>query len=1038
MRPIDIAATNVLECGLGAAPERLVARAERDSHRSLTVAARLTGAALLAAALSLSGCSQLTGGGPATIWIVPGEAELNTDTPAQLENDIYSASQRELRLSAALNETIAFQIGLASAAPPAGPFDVRIEDFTGPGGVLKSAEIATIYKAHYTRVTEYRSWYPRHVGKPAVPTLFPDVLVPWDAPRGGGPVRVDENRNEVVWVDLTTPTTVEPGLYAGRIEVRRAGGGEVAFVCNVRLTILPIAVPNRRALPVVARVDPRDLLKAHVGWQRSAAEPLQLLPTEPSHAGAIGVVNATMRLLQSHRLNPVLWAAFPKHRLAGERSVEIDWEDYDALVAGWLDGSSFVDRVPLDYWPLPATLEHPSAEKNDGVMSPAYARLLGAYLEACADHFAEREWAARGFFRPAAPGPLSTGAVEQIKQLAEIARAAKSAPPTRARPIAAASEQDQDAAPTDSAATETENADNTEPSRPIAAAGARSIPLIAHLPGRSLRGLGWHNAPTAELGEVAIWAPPANWFEPAVMTRQRLNQQQTWFVPGTPPYSPSLAIEAPATDAVLLPWQAYRYGAEGIWLEHAGRNPVGGAERDRAAGPVVALDEAGLVYPGEPFGLTDQPAPSRRLKRLRRGLQDVELLTLLARGGRAFLAKSLADQVIAWAFTDACISDLQTTRAAGWPVDASIPALARVLVLQELTGQTLETSIPPGEIAATDSTTRWGMLMNQAQRIRPEPEGVRLSVNENGFTAFVLTAVSNFTSRGVSTSWALSDLPEGWSASDAASQTVGPQARQANQIEITIPALSPREDGVHPFTARCEVEGGGMTPLAMRLAATSAPLIDTPPRIDGELDDWTITPTNTAGDFRLVAVADRPGAATVRDVPTLPTQAFFCQDGTTLYVAVRCALPEGERPRWESDNVVTVDGAIPWGQEVVEILIDPRVMLEGPASQIYALQIKPSGLVVARRGCRTDPPIGASEEWRCDATVAAAVGRGAWTVEVAIPLSALGRDALRNRVWGVNVTRLDARRGEYASWSGARGHCYRPAALGNLLIAGAE
>ena len=51
-----------------------------------------------------------------------------------------------------------------------------------------------------------------------------------------------------------------------------------------------------------------------------------------------------------------------------------------------------------------------------------------------------------------------------------------------------------------------------------------------------------------------------------------------------------------------------------------------------------------------------------------------------------------------------------------------------------------------------------------------------------------------------------------------------------------------------------------------------------------------------------------------------------------------------------------------------------------------------------------------------------------------VPPSTIGEDAARNNLWGLNVTRLDARRGEYSSWSGAEGMCYMPQRLGNLVL----
>jgi hypothetical protein len=136
----------------------------------------------------------------------------------------------------------------------------------------------------------------------------------------------------------------------------------------------------------------------------------------------------------------------------------------------------------------------------------------------------------------------------------------------------------------------------------------------------------------------------------------------------------------------------------------------------------------------------------------------------------------------------------------------------------------------------------------------------------------------------------------------------------------------------------------------------------------------------------------------------------------------------------QADNRVPVDGIVPWGQDVVEILLDPANHREGTAADLWVLQVKPNGLLIARKGCLTEPPVGPSEEWRSGAVVAVRLERDAWWVEMSLPLEALPPAARTQRIWGLNITRLDARRGEYSSWSAARGHCYAPQALGNLVM----
>ena len=938
---------------------------------------------LIASALVLvlsAGCTLLSPPRTVAIWVVSGDEELTSDTPPDLENDIYSATRGEIHLKAALNETLGLQIGLRTTAPPAGPFEVGISDLVSGSDRLPARAVTSVYRVHYTRVESFRSWYPEHTGKPAVPTLVPDILVPWDAPRGGGPLTLADTRNEIIWVDLHVPATIAPGEYDGRLELRRTGDIRPVFACIIRLQVLPVALPDRRSLPVICRIDPRDLLTAHLRWPRAAAEETRLLPTVPSHLAAVRLVNETMRLFQEHRTTPVLWASFPKFRPIGDRSVEVQWKEYDDLVSGWLDGSAFPDRVRLEAWPVPATLDYPSAERNGGFDTPGYARLLAAYLQECQRHFTERGWLDRAFLRACPPEPQSQAVVDRVRRLAGIERQSE----TR-------------------------------------------FPVIAHLPARSLRGLGQSDAPEIDLPGVGILAPPAMWYEPTAMSREQKLGRKAWFMPDYPPYSGSLAVAAPATDARILPWQAYRYGTEALWIEHAAEfGPT-----TPAASAMEPWAGTGLIYPAEEYGLRDRPLASLRLKRLQRGLQDYELLKLLEDNGKRLLARQLTRQVVRWAGTDACVDNLLNCRGTGWPRQASVLRLARTLMLQELAGE-FEPD-PQARQRQIASLSQWGLMMTQAERVSATIAGVRLTAEAESLRAAVLASVLNATNRPLQGSWSLPAPPPDWQQVAPVVTNVEPGTRRPARIELNVPGLAYNIDGVYPFDLAFETAALGTLRVPARLAVAVCPLLETSPTIDGKLTDWPLASSNAAGDFRLCRTSAE-SAASHTDSPALPTRAFFGLDHEHLFVAVRCTLKPGEAPVWQADNTITLDGAIPWGQDVVEILIDPSGVATGTSRDLYCLQIKPSGLLVARRGCRTEPPMGASEPWSCGAQVAVSVQQDACIVELAVPLSAFGPEVRRSRVWGVNVTRLDARRGEYSSWSGARGYCYTPESLGNLIM----
>ena len=933
--------------------------------------------ATLLLALASSGCLP-PARGPLTVWAVDERDVLAADTPPTLESELFSATRGRIELLAAINETVAFQLGLHTSGAAIGPLAVEISDLTGPGGTLPAGSTTSLFRVQPIHVEHFHSWYPQHVGGSATPMSVPDILVPWNAPQGGGPVMLNSKGHEVVWVDLRVPPTATPGLYTGKLVVNNVAKTKVEFSCDLRLRVLPVAMPSVRSLPVICRIDPRDLLSSHLQWPRERPEQTRLLRDSPSQGAAIALIDATMRLFQEHRTNPVLWASFPKYVPVSENRMKIEWEPYDRLVERWLSGEAFSDLVALTHWPVPVSLEYPNAAREGGLGSPTYSRLLATYLAECQRHFAERGWQNAAFVRLCEPEELTPDAIECVERVSRI----------------------------------------------IQDAGV-NLPLVAHLPASSLRGFGWRDAPLIDLPQVDIWAPPAAWYEPEAMRGAQALGRSAWLMPDHPPYSGSLAPASLSTDAPALGWQAYRYEIDALWIEHAAEF----SEQYAAGG-----QQEWLIYPGSRYGLPDRPVPSVRLKRLRRGLQDHSLLSLLSRRGKRVLADELSKQIVRWAGTDACLDHLLSCKPTGWPRDARLMGLAREVMLLELAGDSAGASDAGPTRAA--SMSEWGRVMNAARRVFVSVEGVRLRSVGDELHANILCAALNLTNTDLSGRWVLPAPPEGWSQLGEPTTTVPPDTRRRTPLEVSLAGAAYNTDGAYPFNVRFDTDALGSFAVAARLAVASCPPLERAPTIDGDLSDWPLASSNAAGDFQLVR-GERPGFSPGEaNRPALPTQAFFAADRENLYVGVRCRLGKGQPPIWQTDNRVPVDGAIPWGQDVVEIIIDPRGAPEGRPDDLYMLQIKPTSVVVARKGCPTDPPIGESTLWHSQATVAVSVQPDAWVIEVAVPLTSLGPAALENNIWGFNVTRLDARRGEYSSWSGATDTCYSPQSLGNLLLLG--
>jgi len=162
------------------------------------------------------------------------------------------------------------------------------------------------------------------------------------------------------------------------------------------------------------------------------------------------------------------------------------------------------------------------------------------------------------------------------------------------------------------------------------------------------------------------------------------------------------------------------------------------------------------------------------------------------------------------------------------------------------------------------------------------------------------------------------------------------------------------------------------------------PRADRAPRIDGNLDDpaWRRSPDATS--FTDIDLSP---------VPAVRTAAWWAYDDRNFYVAFRCAEPLMDKLK---TAVTERDGPL-WTDDSVEVLLDTN---RDRKTYLHVIA-GPSGDVYDAKGY----------DKSFDAAVRAAGGRekGAWTIEVAIPLSDLGIGApLPGRKWGFLLARTRA------------------------------
>ena len=201
---------------------------------------------------------------------------------------------------------------------------------------------------------------------------------------------------------------------------------------------------------------------------------------------------------------------------------------------------------------------------------------------------------------------------------------------------------------------------------------------------------GWSDDRMAtELGPVVdIWnvhGAPAT--IPMELLRARLRvagERTTVYISNTSgePAVPPLVLDAPLTGARALAYIVYRYGLAGAmnWeIDLA----AGCIKNPRCSeGGYLNLD-ANLAYRGEELGLPKgTPVPSIRLKALRRGIQDVAILSLVEEKDPQ-LAKRIAKAIIPRALGDG----VREGKRGQWPADPRVYDKMRNAMIDILEGR---------------------------------------------------------------------------------------------------------------------------------------------------------------------------------------------------------------------------------------------------------------------------------------------------------------------------------------------------------------
>lgn len=917
------------------------------------------------------------------VWATGPSDRVGAMEPPRDETSCYSLSENLIRLVGAVNETIGFECVLSAIGRPAAAVEIDVDDFVAATATIPKQSVR-LYRHWPVTIERFPNWFLRTQGL-REPRSFPDVLVPLDG-GGGGPGLAAEPQavvggtNLTIYIEVRVPKDALPETYRSSVVLKDSLGHERRTA--IELVVRDVFLSPEDAIPIPARVQLSPLIAALTDLD---PRNIQAALTDDRARQEIARVFA---LLHDHGLSPYTDEVRPRVSLGASGEIVLDWDLYDDFCGPLIDGTAYEDKRPAQAWPMPIDIHQPDPAQYEGVSSPAYAAALQDYVSQVRSHFDSMGWMAKSFIDFDFPDTFnpSSAEYEQFRKLVATAR-------------------------------------GIDP----------KMAILSRLIPQPMGPFGWFEHRHEDLdGEVDIWSTPARYEHAATLARLRGRGARTWFSPDRPPFSGSLAVEAPLVQARSLPWQAFLRGQEAIAISRATDWPAAAFDepiRDRSV-----PSDAWLAYPGKPFG-ADGPLPSVRLKQLQAGIQEYQYLRLLDRNGRGETARLLAGSLIQSCGTDAYGDNFQDGVPGRRVDDPEIWEQARSLLSQETA-----IALSEGRDDAVDRSvnlTGWARFLGATRWLEMWVESARVAVDPlSRPPRYIVTfevAVQSSLRTSVEGSLSFVGLPPGAKAIGGPAQ-VGPLEEWElvkRSIAFETTELPIRDLDGH-FSQTIAFDGGTSGQVAVEAVASIVqPMAAAGPiMMDGQLNDWGPGEFNIAGDFRLVG--GQPAAGRRR--AERQTVAYFCRAGDMLYIGIRAAAGgEAVATTATRRNIVEYEDLMPIDEDLVEIILDPSGT--GTLSEdLYHIVIKSTGDPVFERGVGVSPPIGKVAAWdgrRPDYAVS--VSEDGWTAEIAIPLSALGPQASRNRVWGMNLARLEPQRGEYSDWARVPRYCYDARSLGNLV-----
>lgn len=525
-------------------------------------------------------------------------AKLSDHGRVPLDHPDYAIADGALRLHAARNETIAFQLYLQNLGDAQGAVTLSFDDFSSDKSTLKAHENVRYYRGWYHHVDKGGyTWGPRSRVLDW-PASYPDALIP---PESGCdsdttlfseiPVPQEKHGLQLVWVDVYIPAQQAPGLYRGRLQLTRPDGQVVTQA--IELNVWPAVLPAKPTITAVGEVYRAYRMEGR-GEDNTTADWRTM-----SHCyQQIAHAHRTVFLERTPAVND-----------------DAAWTDYDAVYQPVLDGSLFTreqgyygpgEGEPVPIWRTPWPQEYDV--RIDAPLQDEDVSLWQTRAAAWAAHVRERGWQKTDFFAyvfDEVDGPTDeSDSSDMRREYLEMAH-------EQMRRVQRAIDDGSGDVPIDLMWTS-----HSDPSQ-------------------------WDGVEGIDLaGTIRLWVPNAGAAEPDYLGQRAELGEKIWFYHDGHPHIGVHSINASGIEMRTWGVTGARYDFDGqlMWAVNLGSDerpfarPSYKDEDDRFGNGV-------MVYPGNQlpkigFPAAPGPLPSIRLKMWRRGLQDADLVALAKQAGR--------------------------------------------------------------------------------------------------------------------------------------------------------------------------------------------------------------------------------------------------------------------------------------------------------------------------------------------------------------------------------------------------------------------